>query len=279
MARSSPLVIVLFLFLLVPSLAADVLLGSLSDDGGHDVSGTVYAVDSRTLRIESFTYDGRGPAGVYWVDEGSAPTASGVVARDQQTCEAVDRLPAFSGEDVVVELPTELSEVGYFSIWCEAVGVSFGGVAIDPEKVKDVLDGESKCEEGASPQVGVKVKLGKLSNDQGHGVAGTVYALDTMTLKIEGFKYDGQGPAVVYWIDKGSVATAKGVSALDQDMCETENLPKFTGEDVLVELPPGRELSSVGYFSIWCETFALSFGGVAVDPAKVADLPAAEPKC
>lgn len=117
----------------------------------HEVSGTVFAVDSKTLRIDNFRYDGEGPATVYWINTGSAATPDGIPALTQETCKVDNPLPAFDGtQSVTIELPNDLtlSDIGYFSIWCTAFVAEFGGIAIDASSLQDVPEANfAKCSE------------------------------------------------------------------------------------------------------------------------------------
>lgn len=278
---SIALLLPLALLVLLPlrAAAAVVLLGELTDEQAHALSGTVYAVDRRTLRIDNFTYDGRGPDAVFWVDRERFATPDGIAALDKPSCRTLSPLPPFDGDRVFVELPLDLTRVAYFSVWSRAVSISYGGVAIDPDLIADVPQAEPRCTRGARPLRNVKVRLGKLSDLASHRVAGVVYALNARTLLIEGFTYDGLGPPAVYWIDEGTRPTAAGVRALNAENCLARRIPEFTEQDVLVELPEGRRLDSVRHFSIWGRAVQVSFGGVTIDPNKVRNLPEAEPKC
>lgn len=133
MLSTMPPLLSLALLCSVLFLAAsqDVEIGELSDID-HDVSGTVFAVDSRTLRIENFNYDGEGPAAVFWADVGGSATSSGQRVPFKDSCTAPSRLPRNTNTDVLLELPPSLTlaDIGYFSVWCEAVGTEFGGIAI-----------------------------------------------------------------------------------------------------------------------------------------------------
>ena len=39
-----------------------VRVGKLPDNSAHDISGTVYFLDTKTILIEDFNFDGRGPS-------------------------------------------------------------------------------------------------------------------------------------------------------------------------------------------------------------------------
>jgi Electron transfer DM13/DOMON domain len=113
------------------------------------------------------------------------------------------------------------------------------------------------------------VRLGQLSTE-GHGVAGTVYALSDRLVEVRGFRYDGRGPDAFFWVDKGARATAKGALVPARPSCGGGKLGKGDGEDLVLELPVG--LNEVGYLSVWCRAVGASFGGLAIVQRLVAGL-------
>lgn len=133
-----------FLLLLPQFLAQDrVFIGELPRNDEYQISGTVYAIDSRTLQVEDFNNDGTGPALFFWVDRGTSATADGLRSPyidDANTCLLPDRLPPFRDQTVRVELPDglTLSDIGYFSIWCEAANAEFSGLRIDAASLDGV---------------------------------------------------------------------------------------------------------------------------------------------
>lgn len=131
--------------------AQDARIGELSTDD-HGVSGTLFAVDDRTLRIENFSYDGQGPAGVFWLNSNPEATDDGRVLPFKDSCEESSRLPAYSGETVILELPADLTlaDVRYFSVWCRDVSVLFGGIEIPASIASSVPTAEAKCANPAS---------------------------------------------------------------------------------------------------------------------------------
>lgn len=58
-------------------------LGPLSEHH-HAVKGQVYAVDSRTLHIRHFTYDGEGPGAYFFVGTSKSPNGGGIKLRDEK---------------------------------------------------------------------------------------------------------------------------------------------------------------------------------------------------
>lgn len=136
--------------LLLPIISSSqpILIGPLTTLQ-HQVSGILYALNQHTLLLHNFTYDGKGPAAVFWLDAVPSAAISGVIPLSQNTCTIVKRLPAFSGQTVLINLPphTAITDFAHFSVWCKAIRVSFGGVDIDAQTAASVPQSTPECDE------------------------------------------------------------------------------------------------------------------------------------
>lgn len=143
----------------------------------HAVSGDVYAVDSRTLFIKGFTYDGEGPAAYFYVGNTKAPNNQGAMRiRDERGSGGV--LKRYRGKDITLTLPEgkTLRDIKWFSVWCDEFSVNFGHVMI------------SKTLDFPRPQ-----KVGGLRGI--HAVSSDpIVIVDAQTLLIPNFSYDGAAP-------------------------------------------------------------------------------------
>ena len=95
---------------------------------------------------------------------------------------------------------------------------------------------------GSSAQ---EINIGSFRERQ-HNVSGDVVALSERVLEIRNFEYDGQGPAVYFWIDTSSVPSSGGkglVSPWNAPACGKRLGRSADGtETVRVELPEGSSL-------------------------------------
>lgn len=143
----------------------------------HAVSGDVFAVDSRTLFIKGFTYDGEGPAAYFYVGNSRAPTnQGGVRIRDERGGNGV--LKRYRNKDITLTLPEgkTLLDIKWFSVWCDEFSVDFGSVVI------------TKNLDFPRPQ-----KIGGLKGI--HAVqSDNIVIVDAQTLLIPNFSYDGVAP-------------------------------------------------------------------------------------
>ncbi|CAH0684205.1 unnamed protein product [Chilo suppressalis] len=121
-------------------------------------------------------------------------------------------------------------------------------------------------------------RLGPLS-ELHHGVRGTVYAVDARTLYIDGFHYDGVGPAAYFYVGTSKTPMAAGATRLRDERGGTGPLRRYRGEGVTISLPDGHTLKDVRWFSVWCDDYSVNFGDVSIPrdgefpkPAKVGAL-------
>lgn len=271
-------IIVLLLFLL-PLVAAEVLIGSLSELA-HNVSGTVHAVTTRTIEIRSFYYDGLGPETIFQVDTGPTATSSGTQALIFPSCTLLPDLPAAADTTYTLALPpgTTLADWQFFSVWCSTASELFGGISLSG--VTGVPDSPPVCvtPSPSPPPADTKVLIGDLSM-LAHDVSGTVYALNNRVLRIENFNYDGSGPAAVFWTGTGSVNGGGQRVPFRTTCLASEKLPAYAGETIELELPNGLTLSDVDYLSVWCESATSDFGSVSIDAASLSGVVDAAALC
>jgi len=122
-----------------------------------------------------------------------------------------------------------------------------------------------------------EISLGSFT-ERAHDVNGQVFALSERVLEIRNFEYDGQGPAVYFWIDTSPSPTAGGMglaSPWNEPPCAMQLTQAADGtETVIVELPDGSSIADYagGSFSVWCEAFSANFGEVVI-PSSLEGLP------
>merc|ERR1711970_1467566 len=112
------------------------------------------------------------------------------------------------------------------------------------------------CPKEGSKSVGRQVKIGSFKNIF-HDIGGEAFALDSQTILIKGFTYDGEGPDAFFLAGtsgkpskaSGNVVlpfpyTGEHFSYSDRDIPLL--LRPFSGEDVVLTLPPGRTVDELG---------------------------------
>ncbi|XP_045474822.1 protein Skeletor, isoforms B/C isoform X2 [Harmonia axyridis] len=220
------------------------LIGKLSELH-HGVSGEVYAVDSRTLYIKDFTYDGQGPAAYFYAGNSRTPGSSGFRLRDENGSGEVIR--RYRKEGVTLSMPEgkNLNNIKIFYVWCEEFAVNFGDVKIPrnldyPRPVK------------IDPLQGV------------HGVSSdNVVVVDAQTLLIPNFSYDGEAPDAKFWVGRGSKPSPQGIRIPDENGKE-KPLRRYDRKTIVLNLPGDLTVFEIGHFGIWCEAFTVDFGHILI---------------
>ncbi|CAB3367209.1 Hypothetical predicted protein [Cloeon dipterum] len=221
-------------------------LGKLSEHH-HAVKGFVYAIDSRTLHIRHFSYDGQGPGAYFYAGNSKSPSSSGFRLRDERGSPKV--LRKYNDEHITLSLPEgkTLNSIKWFSVWCEDFSVNFGDVKIP------------KGFEYPKPQ-----KLGSLSGIH-HVSSDPVVIVDAQTFLVPNFSYDGEAPDAKFWVGSGETPTPQGIKVADENG-SFDPLKKYDSKTLVITLPGTLTVHEIGHFGVWCEAFAVDFGHVKVPP-------------
>ncbi|XP_038219632.1 protein Skeletor, isoforms B/C isoform X2 [Zerene cesonia] len=221
----------------------------------HGVRGRLYAVDSRTLFLQDFHYDGVGPAAYFYVGTSKSPSASGATRlRDERG--GAGPLRKYRGEGITLSLPEgkTLKDFNWFSVWCDDYSVNFGSVDI-PRGL-----------EYPKP-----VKVGALRGV--HGVSSDpIVVVDAQTLLIPNFSYDGEAPDAKFWVGRGDKPSPEGIRIPDENGKETP-LRKYDKKTIVLTLPGELTVFDIGHFGVWCEAFTVDFGHVVLPRAALAAAP------
>ena len=125
-----------------PLMKQDMMIGSFSNLY-HDVGGDVFVLDSHSLIIRNFTYDGTAPDAFFIAGRSGDPESSLPEAvlsfpftgqHHDFSDRSIQRLESFDGlQDVVLSLPPHLpvTELQWISVWCRQYGIDFGHVIIN----------------------------------------------------------------------------------------------------------------------------------------------------
>ena len=85
--------------------------------------------------------------------------------------------------------------------------------------------------------------------------------MDSRTLFIKGFEYDGQGPDAYFYAGAGA-DYASGF-LVPNEKGSTDVLRSYDGsKDLVLTLPSGKTLKGVEWISVWCRAFDVNFGEV-----------------
>lgn len=212
----------------------------------HGVSGDVFAVDSRTLFIKNFNYDGEGPAAYFYVGNTKRIQNQGALRlRDERGNSGV--LRRYRNKDITLSLPEgkTLRDIKWFSVWCDEFSVNFGDISIPknfdfPRPYK------------LAPLKGV------------HGVSSdNIVVVDAQTILIPNFSYDGEAPDAKFWVGRGDKPTPNGIRIPDENGRITP-LQRYERKTIVLTLPGDLTIFDIGHFGVWCEAFTVDFGHVKI---------------
>jgi hypothetical protein len=99
-----------------------------------------------------------------------------------------------------------------------------------------------------------------------HGVSGRATIVDSRTIRITGFRYDGTAPLVYAYLGRdnsfGAFAAGRAIGAVLQSR-------PYVNETLELQLPEGQTLDDFNALSIWCVQFRVNFGsGMFAPPAQ-----------
>jgi len=119
----------------------------------------------------------------------------------------------------------------------------------------------------------VPKKIGTFTNIF-HDIAGTAYALNSTTILIKGFNYDGEGPDAFFLGGTHGRPSKSGEVVMPYPFegrhfnYRDKNIPilgRFNGnKDVVLHLPPGTSVDQLKWISVWCRDYTVNFGHVNV---------------
>eukprot|EP00092_Neocalanus_flemingeri_P065150 GFUD01079153.1.p1 GENE.GFUD01079153.1~~GFUD01079153.1.p1 ORF type:complete len:247 (+),score=63.93 GFUD01079153.1:84-743(+) len=129
-------------------------------------------------------------------------------------------------------------------------------------------------EDESAGEGGEAVSIGLFKNIF-HDISGQAYALDSKTVLIKGFTYDGEGPDTFFLAGTSGSrpSSRKGDVVLpwpndgNEYSYNDRNIPlikqSFDGkEDIVLTLPPGKTVDQLKWISVWCRDFDVNFGHV-----------------
>ncbi|XP_037091672.1 protein Skeletor, isoforms B/C-like [Pollicipes pollicipes] len=227
----------------------------------HQVSGEVYAVDEFTILIKDFSYDGEGTDTFFWAGSNNRPGPRGFILANEHG--RTNILERYLNKDITLVLPKEksLSDIKWLAIYDLTVQDTFGDVYI-PEGF-----------EAPQPQW-----LTGLSR-RGHGVnSGRIRIIDSKTIEVKDFSYDGTGGEVYFWVGLGPQPSSKGVKVPDE-YGYVNPLRRYDKEDVLVTLPGEMTIFDIKWLAVWNVDEKQSYGwtiipdGLNIPPSLVEIIP------
>jgi len=105
-----------------------------------------------------------------------------------------------------------------------------------------------------------------------HDISGEAYALDSKTILIKGFTYDGEGPDAFFLAGTSGRPSKNGDVVLGYPFegkhysYDDKTIPilgEFAGDkNIILSLPPGKTVDQLKWLSVWCRDYKINFGHV-----------------
>lgn len=213
----------------------------------HQVSGDVYAVDMWTLLFRNFVYDGNGKDTFFWAGSTNRPSAKGFIVPDKTGRTNV--LDRYLDDEFIITLPgnKRITEIKWFSVYDLTSQSAYGDIYIP--------DGFQP------PGYQTLTPIGGNSNNVR---SEEVVVMDSKSIKIPGFHYDGRGGDVYFFAGEGPEPTHKGFIIPDE-LGYLSPIRRYENEDVILQLPGEKTVFDIDWVSVYNKEEKRNFGHVIMD--------------
>ena len=92
-----------------------------------------------------------------------------------------------------------------------------------------------------------------------HQISGTVTVVDDDTFRVDNFTYDGQAPAVYFYLGADDTNPAY-IAGLQASPLLSGTAYDGTQDALFYDLPAGSTFADYNAISVWCAQFAVNFG-------------------
>ncbi len=211
----------------------------------HGVKGNATIVDDCTIEVTDFEFDGNG------IDvQMYAATNDDYVNGFAVSGQLYNFPIGYDGDTLILKVPEgkTLDDIDGISVWCVAVGVSFGDGQFEPPAPVEPPPGCSSDH--------AKVGWTTTLSTKFHGVKGNATVVDDCTIVIDSFFFDGGGIDVqVYAALNGQYNGGFSISG------QLYNFPiGYANDTIELTIPEGHSLDDIDGIAVWCVAVGVSFG-------------------
>lgn len=206
------------------------------------ILGDVYIVDLNTIFIKGFTYDGKSPDAYFMIGSTLRPNNEGTVIPNEEGKTNV--LIQYIYRDITLKLPKKVTEVRWLAVYDLFKLTTLADVSI-PEGYEPPSSQTLKPFQGVS-----------------HGISSdSVVVIDSKTLHIPDFSYDGSASEVYFWIGSGTAPSPKGKKLPDENGYLSP-LHSYSHQSIILELPGNLTVFDIHWLSVWNPEANESYGHV-----------------
>ncbi|XP_064465589.1 protein Skeletor, isoforms B/C-like isoform X2 [Ornithodoros turicata] len=201
----------------------------------HRVSGKVYVASEDSLYLVGLNYDGAGPDAFFWLSPGEEASPDGVLTPDENGSR--HPLRRYSNQTILLTLEegTRITDYGSFALWCREFTENFGQVRI-PRNL----------------ELPAEQTIGNFQNGAHAIRSAAVTLLDSQTVHIAQFYYDGTGPDAYFMVGNSDHVTDVAATKVPNNKGSTQKLGRYDGEDIVLHLPASLDWSDVKWLSVYC---------------------------
>ncbi|XP_016979035.2 protein Skeletor, isoforms B/C [Drosophila rhopaloa] len=213
----------------------------------HQVSGDVYAVNEYTFLIVGFNYDGNGADTFFWSGASNRPGPQGFIVPDEYG--KTNILDRYHNKDFTLTLPDrkKITEIKWLAVYDLNSQNNFGDVYI-PEEFEPPM-----------PQLG-----GTFSKRSHNVSSSSIEILDSKTIRIKDFTYDGRGKRTFFWAGVGAQPSSRG-SKLPDERGYLDPIRKYNKETVELELPGDKTIFDIDWISVYDVADNENYGHVLIN--------------
>jgi hypothetical protein len=199
----------------------------------HQVSGDVYAVDANTILIRQFVYDGDGKDTFFWAGTSNRPGANGFIVPDQNSKTNV--LDKYYNEDFILKLPSsrKITDITWFAVFDINTQNNFGDVFIPSDFTPPGHQTLSKMQ-GTTNSINSE----------------KVIVMDSKTIKIPAFTYDGRGGEVYFFAGEGPQPSSRGFIVPDE-LGYLAPLGIYDENDVILQIPGDKTVFQIDWLAVY----------------------------
>ncbi|EDW23890.1 GL23675 [Drosophila persimilis] len=213
----------------------------------HQVSGDVYAVNEYTFLIVGFNYDGNGADTFFWSGASNRPGPQGFIVPDEYG--KTNILDRYHNKDFTLSLPDrkKITEIKWLAVYDLNNQNNFGDVYI-PEEF-----------EPPRPQLG-----GTFSKRSHNVSSSSIEILDSKTIRIKDFTYDGRGKRTFFWTGVGAQPSSRG-SKMPDERGYLDPIRRYNKENIELELPGDKTIFDIDWISIYDVADNENYGHVLIN--------------
>jgi len=199
----------------------------------HQVGGDVFAVDANTILIRKFTYDGDGKDTFFWAGTSNRPGAKGFIVPDKNGKTNV--LDKYYNEDFTLKLPSKrrITDIKWFSVYDINSQNNYGDVFIPSDFNPPGYQTLSKMQGNTNG----------IDSDK-------VVVMDSKTIKIPAFSYDGKGGEVYFFAGEGPQPSARGFIVPDE-LGYLAPIGIYRENDVILQLPGDKTVFNIDWLAVY----------------------------